>query len=59
MPWGVASESLVTATPNSLSTIYCADDSAWKSLSRTHLRHFANWAAAHRAFPTYHLHQPC
>jgi hypothetical protein len=41
------------------STIYCADDPDWKSLSKTYLRHFATWAAAHRAFPTYHLHQPC
>jgi hypothetical protein len=41
------------------STIYCADDSEWKSLSKTYLVHFATWAAAHRRFPSYHLHRPC
>jgi hypothetical protein len=41
------------------STIYCADDSAWKSLSPTYLVHFSTWAAAHRRFPDYHLHQAC
>jgi hypothetical protein len=40
-------------------TIYCADDSEWRSLSKTYLVHFATWAAAHRRFPAYHLHQPC
>jgi hypothetical protein len=41
------------------STIYCADDPAWRSLSSTYLRHFATWAAAIAAFPRYHLHRPC
>jgi hypothetical protein len=41
------------------STIYCADDSAWHELSPTYLVHFTTWAAAHRRFPSYHLHQPC
>ncbi len=41
------------------STIYCADDSAWKSLSPTYLQHFATWAEAIAAHPSYHLHQPC
>jgi hypothetical protein len=41
------------------STIYCADDDAWRGLSTRYLRHFRTWAAAHRRFPGYHLHQPC
>jgi hypothetical protein len=41
------------------STIYCADDSAWKSLSKTYLQHFATLAAAKHAHPSYHLHRPC
>jgi hypothetical protein len=43
----------------SASTIYCADDSEWRSLSKTYLVHFSTWAKAHARFPTYHLHQPC
>ena len=43
----------------SASTIYCADDSEWRGLSKTYLRHYATYAAAHRAYPSYHLHQPC
>jgi len=41
------------------STIYCADDSAWRDLSTSYLVHFRTWAAAHRRFPGYHLHQAC
>jgi hypothetical protein len=41
------------------STIYCADDSAWRSLSPTYLVHFSTWAQAIARFPSYHLHQPC
>jgi hypothetical protein len=41
------------------STIYCADDSEWKSLSTTYLQHFPTFAAALAAHPGYHLHQPC
>jgi hypothetical protein len=41
------------------STIYCADDSAWRELSSRYLKHFRTWAAAHRRFPGYHLHRPC
>jgi hypothetical protein len=41
------------------STIYCADDSAWRELSARYLKHFRTWAAAHRHFPGYHLHQAC
>jgi len=41
------------------STIYCADDSAWRELSTRYLKHFRTWAAAHRRFPGYHLHQAC
>ena len=43
----------------SASTIYCADDAEWRSLSKTYLRHYPTYAAAHRAYPSYHLHQPC
>jgi hypothetical protein len=43
----------------SASTIYCADDGAWQSLSKTYLVHFAGWAAAHTRFPGYHLHRSC
>ena len=43
----------------SASTIYCADDSEWRSLSKTYLVHFQTWAQAIRRFPSYHLHQPC
>ena len=43
----------------SASTIYCADDSEWRSLSKTYLVHFSTWAQAHARFSNYHLHQPC
>lgn len=43
----------------SASTIYCADDPAWRSLSKTYRVHFRTWTQAHRRFPAYHLHQPC
>ena len=33
------------------STIYCADDGAWRELSTRYLQHFRTWAAAHRRFP--------
>jgi hypothetical protein len=32
---------------------------AWRELSTRYLEHFRTWAAAHRRFPGYHLHQPC
>lgn len=41
------------------STIYCADDSEWRSLSKTYLVHFPTWAKAIARYPSYHLHQPC
>ncbi len=41
------------------STIYCADDPAWHSLSSHYLAHFATLAQARARFPSYHLHQPC
>ena len=41
------------------STIYCADDPAWRELSKRYLVHFRTFASAHRRFPGYHLHQPC
>jgi hypothetical protein len=53
-PNGFYASSYATA-----STIYCADDSAWKGLSPTYLQHFTTWAAAIYAHPGYHLHQPC
>jgi hypothetical protein len=40
-------------------TIYCADDSAWRSLSPRYLVHFATLSAARARFPGYHVHQPC
>jgi hypothetical protein len=43
----------------SASTIYCADDSEWRSLSKTYLVHFQTWTQAIKRFPSYHLHQPC
>jgi hypothetical protein len=39
----------------SASTIYCADDSEWRGLSKTYLRHYPTYAAAHRAYPSYHI----
>ena len=41
------------------STIYCADDPAWRDLSEAYLEHFKTFAQALRRFPSYHLHQPC
>jgi hypothetical protein len=43
----------------SASAIYCADDSAWQSLSPAYLQHFATWDAAIYVHSGYHLHQPC
>jgi hypothetical protein len=43
----------------SATTIYCADDPAWRTLSKTYLVHFSTWAGALRRFPSYHLHRPC
>jgi hypothetical protein len=40
-------------------TIYCADDAAWKNLSRRYLRHFKTLARARRRFPGYRLHRGC
>jgi hypothetical protein len=44
--------------PNA-STIYCADDPAWRSLSSKYLVHFTTLAQANARFPSYHLHKPC
>jgi hypothetical protein len=41
------------------STIYCADDPAWRGLSTHYLVHFATLAKAKARFPSYHLHQSC
>ena len=43
----------------SASTIYCADDPAWRSLSPAYLVHFDTLARARARFPGYRLHQPC
>ena len=43
----------------SASTIYCADDPEWRSLSATYLVHFRTYAQARKRFPGYHLHRPC
>jgi hypothetical protein len=43
----------------SASTIYCADDPEWRSLSATYLVHFTTFAQARRRFPGYHLHRLC
>lgn len=40
-------------------TIYCADDGAWRGLSKRYLLHFATLAQALRRFPDDHLHEPC
>jgi hypothetical protein len=53
-PGGYYASSYPTA-----STIYCADDPAWHTLSQTYLVHFATFAEALARFPGYHLHQPC
>ena len=43
----------------SASTIYCADDPEWRSLSSRYLVHFATLAQAEARFPGYHLHRAC
>jgi hypothetical protein len=43
----------------SATTIYCADDSEWRSLSKTYLVHFKTFSQAIVRFPGRHLHQPC
>ena len=43
----------------SASTIYCADDPAWRSLSPAYLVHFKTLAEAMARFPHYRLHRPC
>jgi hypothetical protein len=53
-PGGFYASSYPTA-----STIYCADDSAWRELSPTYLVHFATFTQAKTRFPGYHLHRPC
>lgn len=53
-PGGYYASSYPSAT-----TIYCADDPAWRTLSKTYLVHFRTWARAHGRFPSYHLHRPC
>ena len=39
--------------------IYCADDPAWKTLSKKYLVHFATLAQARARFPGRLLHRPC
>jgi hypothetical protein len=56
---GVSAGGYYASSYGTASTIYCADDSGWRSLSLTYLVHFPTWALAIARFPTYHLHQPC
>ena len=56
---GVSAGGYYASSYPSASTIYCADDSEWQSLSKTYLVHFQTWAKAIARFPSYHLHQPC
>jgi hypothetical protein len=53
-PGGYYASSYPTA-----STIYCADDSEWRTLSSRFLVHFATYAQAIARFPGYHLHRSC
>jgi hypothetical protein len=41
------------------STIYCADDPAWHTLSPAYRVHFHTIEEALERFPGYHLHRPC
>jgi hypothetical protein len=41
------------------STIYCADDPEWRTLSDRYLVHFSTYAQAIARFPAYHLHRAC
>jgi hypothetical protein len=43
----------------SATTIYCADDTEWRSLSKAYLVHVKTFAQAIARFPGRHLHQPC
>jgi hypothetical protein len=56
---GVSAGGYYASSYATASTIYCADDSEWRSLSKAHLAHFPTWAKAIARFPGYHLHQPC
>jgi hypothetical protein len=56
---GSASGGYYASRYPSASTIYCADDPAWRELSKTYLTHFDTLAQAEARFPSYHLHQPC
>jgi hypothetical protein len=56
---GVSAGGYYASSYGTASTIYCADDSEWQSLSKTYLVHFPTWTKAITRFPGYHLHQPC
>lgn len=56
---GVSAGGYYASSYGTASTIYCADDAEWQSLSKTYLVHFQTWAQATARFPGYHLHQPC
>ena len=58
-PVGSPSAATTPSSYGTASTIYCADDPSWRDLSRRYLVHLHTWAAAHRRFPSYHLHRPC
>lgn len=56
---GVSAGGYYASSYGTASTIYCADDSEWRSLSTRYLVHFPTWAKAIARFPGYHLHQSC
>ncbi|HEX3331231.1 MAG TPA: hypothetical protein VHS27_14995 [Gaiellales bacterium] len=56
---GTSAGDYYASSYRSASTIYCADDSDWQSLTKIYLVHFQTWAQAIARFPGYHLHQPC
>jgi hypothetical protein len=51
-----ASAGFYASSWGSASTIYRADDPAWRALSDEHLEYFATWSEAIAAHPDYHLH---
>ena len=56
---GISAGGYYASSYPSATTIYCADDSEWRSLSKTYLVHFTTFAKAIARFPGRHLHQPC
>jgi hypothetical protein len=56
---GSTSGGYYASSYGSADTIYCADDPAWRGLSKAYLIHFTTLAKARERFPSYGLHQPC